>query len=159
MTEAVKGKYWEDFEVGMRFITRGRTVTEADIVNFAGVSGDWNPIHVDVEHARKGPFGERIAHGILGLAIASGLMQTLELYPDTLVAFLGLTWRFRGPIKIGDTIRVEQVIAEKRETKNKDRGIITMATKILNQRDDMVQEGDRQIMLLRRPAQEKSGGA
>ena len=139
MTEAVKGKYWEDFEVGMRFITRGRTVTEADIVNFAGVSGDWNPIHVDVEHARKGPFGERIAHGILGLAIASGLMQTLELYPDTLVAFLGLTWRFRGPIKIGDTIRVEQVIAEKRETKNKDRGIITMATKILNQRDDMVQ--------------------
>jgi len=152
MTDSVKGKYWEDFEIGMRFITRSRTVTEADIVNFAGISGDWNPLHVDLEHARKGPFGERIAHGMLGLTIASGLMQSLELYPDTLVAFLGLTWRFRAPIKIGDTIRVEQVIAEKRETKNPERGILTLATKVLNQRDEVVQEGDRQVMLLRRPS-------
>ena len=151
MSDTVKGKYWEDFEIGMRFLTRSRTVTEADIVNFAGLSGDWNPLHVDVEHAKQGPFGERIAHGMLGLTIASGLMQSLELYPDTLVAFLGLNWQFRAPIKIGDTIRVEQVIAEKRETKNPERGILTIATKVLNQRDEVVQEGDRQIMLRRRP--------
>jgi acyl dehydratase len=152
MSDSVKGKYWEDFEVGMRFITRGRTVTEADIVNFAGLSGDWNPLHVDTVHASAGPFGERIAHGLLGLTIASGLMQSLELYPDTLVAFLGLNWRFRAPIKIGDTIRVEQVIAEKRETKNKERGILIIDTKVLNQQKKIVQEGDRQMMLLRRPS-------
>ena len=152
MSDLVRGKFWEDFEIGMRFITRSRTVTEADIVNFAGLSGDWNPLHVDLEHARRGPFGERIAHGLLGLTIASGLMQSLELYPDTLVAFLGLTWRFRKPIKIGDTIRVEQVIAERRETKNKERGILVIDTKVLNQRNEIVQEGDRQVMLLRRPS-------
>ena len=151
MTDTVKGKYWDDFEVGTRYVTRSRTVTEADIVNFAGLSGDWNPLHVDIEHAKKGPFGERIAHGLLGLTIASGLMQSLELYPDTLIAFLGLTWRFRAPIKIGDTIRVEQVIAEKRETKNPERGILILGTQIVNQRNEVVQEGDRQMMLRRRP--------
>ena len=155
MAKEVKGKYWEDFDPGMRFVTRARTVTEADIVNFAGISGDWNPLHVDVEHAKAGPFGERIAHGMLGLTIASGLMQSLELYPDTLVAFLGLTWRFRGPIKIGDTIHVEQTIAEKKETKNPERGILSIATQVVNQKGEAVQEGERQVMILRRKGGKK----
>jgi len=92
-----RGRYWEELEVGERFITRGRTVTEADIINFAGLSGDWNQLHTDAEFARGTVFGERIAHGMLGLVIASGLMQSLELYNDTLIAFLGLTWRFTAP--------------------------------------------------------------
>jgi acyl dehydratase len=145
-----RGRYWEELEVGERFITRGRTVTEADIINFAGLSGDWNQLHTDAEFARGTVFGERIAHGMLGLVIASGLMQSLELYNDTLIAFLGLTWRFAAPVRIGDTVHLEQTITKKRETRKPDRGIITITARLINQRGEVVQEGERDIMLMRK---------
>jgi acyl dehydratase len=147
----LRGRYFEELEVGESFITRGRTVTEADIINFAGLSGDWNQLHTNAEYARGTIFGERIAHGMLGLVIASGLMQSLELYNDTLMAFLGLEWRFTAPVKIGDTLHIEQTVTKKHETKKPDRGIVTLEARLMNQRGEVVQEGTRKIMLMRKP--------
>ena len=100
-----RGLYFEEFNVGDTVTSAGRTITEGDIVNFAALSGDWNAIHVDAEYAKNGMFGERIAHGLLGLSIASGLAVQLGFIENTVLAFRGVNWTFSGPIKIGDTIR------------------------------------------------------
>jgi acyl dehydratase len=126
-------QYFEDFKEGEVFVSRGRTITEADIVNFAAFSGDWYPLHVDKEYAAKSPFGERIAHGMLVLSAASGLMPLTEM---AIVAFYGMDRvRFVGPTKIGDTIHVEAEIAEKRD-KGELGGVVTFQQKIKNQRDE-----------------------
>ena len=151
MSDRPKGAFYEDLEVGASYTTKGRTVTEADIVNFAGVSGDFNELHMSEEHAKKTPFGKRIAHGMLGLSITSGLVQQLNLYNDTLIAFLGLNWSFKGPILIGDTVHVVQTIKSKRETKNPERGIVVLEGKLINQRGEVVQEGERTVMVRRKP--------
>ncbi len=109
-----RGLYFEDMEVGWKARTPGRTVTEADIVEFAGLSGDYTPLHTDAEYARGTIFGERVAHGLLGLAIASGLATRLGFLEETVEAFTGLEWKFRAPIRIGDTIHVEIEVAQKR---------------------------------------------
>ncbi len=152
MEERARGLYFEELDEGERYITRARTVTEADIVNFAGISGDFNPLHMDAEHAASTPFGKRIAHGMLGLAIASGLVQQLDLYNDTLIAFLGLVWSFKKPVFIGDTLHVEQTIKEKSETKKPGRGVVVLSTKLVNQHGEVVQEGERTVMIKTRPA-------
>ena len=108
-----RGLYFEEFNVGDTVTSAGRTITEADIVSFAALSGDWNAIHVDAEFARSQMFGERIAHGLLGLSIASGLAVRLGFIEDTVIAFMGLDWKFRAPIKIGDTIHMRA--ADRRE--------------------------------------------
>lgn len=149
------GLYFEEFEVGQTFKTRSRTVTEADIVNFAGLSWDTNPLHTDVEFAQKTIFGERIVHGMLGLVISTGLSQSLGILDDTIVAFLELNWKFIAPVKIGDTLHVEQSIIDKRETNKPDRGIIKIEAKLINQRGEKVQEGTRIIMVKRKPKDEK----
>jgi acyl dehydratase len=97
--------YFEDFQVGQRFTTPARTVTEADIANFAGVSGDFNPIHTDAEFARSTPFGERIAHGLLVLSMLTGLRQRSGHFEGTIVAWLEIrNYRFLKPVFIGDTV-------------------------------------------------------
>ena len=106
--------YFEDFELGQEFITRSRTITEADVVAFAGLSGDFNPLHTDEEFAKKTVFGTRIAHGLLGLSIASGLINQLGIAEKTVMAFLGLNWTFKAALKFGDTISVRQRVLEKR---------------------------------------------
>jgi len=148
-----KGLYFEDFKVGDRFVTKARTITEADIVNFAGLSGDFNPLHTDEQFAKKTIFGRRIAHGLLGLAVSTGMSQGLGLMEGTIIAFLGLTWDFAKPIFIGDTIHLEMEVAEARETSKADRGIITFACELINQNNDVVQKGTRKIMLRRKPAE------
>jgi len=126
-------KYYEDFEVGEVYVSRCRTITEADIVNFAAFSGDWYPLHVDKEYAAKGPFGERIAHGMLVLSAASGLMPLTEY---AIVAFYGMDKvRFVGPTKIGDTIHVEAEVTEKKE-KGELGGVVTFQQAIKNQRGE-----------------------
>jgi acyl dehydratase len=150
MSDRPHGLFYEDLEVGASYKTKGRTVTEADIVNFAGVSGDFNELHLNDEFAKATQFKKRIAHGLLGLAISSGLTQQLDLYNDTLVAFLGLTWGFKGPIFIGDTIHVVQTIKSKRETKKPDRGIVTFAVQVINQRGEVAQDGERTLMIRRK---------
>jgi acyl dehydratase len=144
-------RYFEDFEIGESFTTRRRTVTEADIVNFAGFSGDFNPIHMDETFARTTPFGRRIAHGMAVLSIATGLSQALGIFEGTLIAFLGLEWNFLKPVFIGDTIYGVQKIASKRETSKPDRGIVILEAEVLNQNGEVVQKGKRTVMMQRKP--------
>jgi acyl dehydratase len=143
-------RYFEDIEVGEEYESPGRTVTESDIVLFAGLSGDYNIIHTDAEFMKTSIFGERIAHGLLGLSIQSGLLARAML-PYATIAFGGLRWKFKAPIKIGDTIHVRARVASKKETKP-DRGVVVLARTVLNQRGDVVQEGDTELIVERRPA-------
>jgi acyl dehydratase len=150
---AVRGLYWEEWEIGAEFVSPSRTVTEADIVMFAGLSGDYNPLHVNEEHSKKTPFGGRIAHGPLVYAIAAGLLFQLHLYDDTLIAFLGFeNLKFTKPVKAGDTIHAAVKVLEKRETSNKERGIMKRQLQVLNQRGEVVQEGIQTFLLKRKSA-------
>jgi len=147
------GLFFDDFKVGDLFVTKGRTITEADIANFAGVSGDFNQLHTDEEFAKKTIFGRRIAHGLLGLAVSSGLSQSLRIMEGTLMAFLGLTWDFLKPIFIGDTVHLEMKVAEMKDTSKGDRGILTFECELINQNGEVVQKGTRKLMLKRKPSE------
>ena len=137
-------KYFEDFSIGDKGVTRARTITEADIVMFSMFSGDWYPLHVDVEYAKNSPFGERIAHGFLVLTAASGLMP---LYEMAIVAFYGIDKvRYLSPTKIGDTIRVEMEVTEKRD-KEDIGGVVTFNATIKNQRNEDVAVMTMKVML------------
>jgi len=145
--------YYEDLDVGFECITPARTVTEADIVTFAGLSGDYNALHTNEEFAKTTIFQGRIAHGLLGLAIASGLFTRTEFMQriqKSLMAFLSLNWKFAGPIKMGDTISVKVKLIEKKETKKPDRGIIVLERTVMNQRGEVVQQGETTMMIARR---------
>ena len=143
-------QYFEDIQLGDEYVSPGRTITEADIVAFAGLSGDYNVLHTDAEYMKTSIFGERIAHGLLGLSISSGLGSRAIVRPFATIAFLGLRWRFKGPIKIGDTIKVRMRVSDKKETSKPDRGIVTLQRSVLNQRGELVQEGDTELMIERR---------
>ena len=126
-------KFFEDFLIGEKITTRGRTITEADIVNFAAFSGDWYPLHVDVEFAKQTPFGERIAHGLLVLSATSGLMPLMDM---AIQAFYGMDRvRFTAPTKIGDTLHVEMEVLEKKD-KGELGGVVTMQSNVKNQRGE-----------------------
>ena len=132
------GHYFEDFQVGAVFETRGRTITETDIVNFAGLSGDFIELHTNEEYARQGPFGRRIAHGALVFSVSTGLMTQMNLVNDTVLAFYGLDkLRFTNPVFAGDTVRVTKRVTELR-AKDEDRGIVTFETQVLNQSGEPV---------------------
>jgi acyl dehydratase len=143
MTEPTRprGRYFEEFEIGDVVETAARTVTETDIVLFAGLSGDYNQIHTDVEFTKGTRYGERVAHGLLGLSIASGLAARLGLIEGTVEAFTGLEWKFRSPILIGDTIRVRLEVKRKKEMPRLGGGFVTLDVAVLNQRDETVQKG------------------
>ena len=148
-------KYFEDLNVGDKSISSARTVTEADIVNFAGLSGDYNTIHIDREFAQQTPYKQRIAHGILVLSIGSGLFTNSDLnisMRKNVIALMEIKCRFLKPVFIGDTIHVEAVITEKKETKKPDRGIVIMERTICNQKDEAVQTLDAILMIRRRAA-------
>lgn len=148
----MRGLYWEDWEIGAEFESSGRTVTEADIVTFAGLSGDYNPLHINEEYCKQTQFGTRIAHGPLVYAIAAGLLFQLHLYDDTLIAFLGFdSLKFTKPVKAGDTIRARIKVLETRETSNPERGVMKRQLTVLNQRDEVVQEGVQAFLLKRKP--------
>jgi 3-hydroxybutyryl-CoA dehydratase len=138
--------------VGDTVTSAGRTITEGDIVNFAALSGDWNAIHVDAEFAKGSMFGERIAHGLLGLSIASGLAVRLGFIEDTVIAFMGLDWKFRAPIKIGDTIHVLAQIAEKKPMPRLGGGLVTLNVEVLNQRGETTQKGTWSMLMKLKPA-------
>ncbi|MGC1402409.1 MAG: MaoC/PaaZ C-terminal domain-containing protein [Thermodesulfobacteriota bacterium] len=142
--------FFDDFYVGQEFITKARTVTEADIVNFASLSWDTNQMNTDVEYAKKTPFGERIAHELLGLVIHAGLAQMMGITEGTIIAFLGLTWSFPLPIRIGDTIHVVQRVKELKETSNPERGVLTFEKEVVNQKGEVVQKGTTTILLARK---------
>ena len=149
----MRGLYWEEWDIGAEFESPARTVTETDIVMFAGLSGDYNPLHTNEEHCKATQFGTRIAHGPLVYAIAAGLLFQLHLYDDTLIAFLGFeNLRFTKPVKPGDTIHARIKVLDKRETSNPDRGVMRRELHVLNQRGEVVQESVQAFLLKRRPA-------
>jgi len=148
-----RGLYFEDFEVGQRLVSPARTITEADIVLFAGLSGDYNPLHTDEEFARQTMFGRRIAHGLLGLSVASGLASRLGFLEGTVLAFLGLDWKFRQPILAGDTIRVNATIAGKKEMPRMGGGIVSIDVEVLNQDDATTQRGTWRLLVRMKPAE------
>lgn len=139
-------------EVGQEWNSPRRTITEADIVMFAALTGDHNPVHTDEEFAKTTVFGGRILHGPAGFAIATGLESRLGIKEGTAIAFLGMTWDLRGPIKIGDTIHVNQKVGSKRETKKPSVGIVNFQVSLVNQRGESVQEGEWKVMMHCKPA-------
>jgi acyl dehydratase len=144
------GHHFEDLAVGMRFETPGRTITEADLVQFAGVSGDFNPLHTDDEYARTSMFGRRIAHGTLVLSLTAGLRQRTGVLEGTLLALLEIrSWRFLKPVFIGDTVRVVTTVRALRETSSPDRGVLTQGIDVVNQHGETVQQGEL-VSLIRR---------
>jgi acyl dehydratase len=146
-----KGMYFEDFAIGDTATSVGRTVTETDIVNFAALSGDWNQIHTDAQYSSGTMYKERIAHGILVLSIASGLAVRMGFMEGTVQAFMGLDWQFRGPTKIGDTVRVHAEVAELKPMPRLKGGIVTLKMQILNQRDEAVHRGTWSVLMASKP--------
>lgn len=132
--------YFEDLEVGASWTSNGRTITETDVVNFAGMSGDFTPIHMDREHAENSPFGRPVAHGLLGLSILAGLSSTCPLVHT--VAFVGMReWQFVKPIYFGDTVHVVTTLQDK-ERQGRRRGIAVWFRKLVNQHGEVVQQGE-----------------
>ena len=130
--------YFEDFEVGGVSTSRGRTITESDIIAFAGLSGDFVELHVNEEYAKQSQFGRRIANGALIFSISTGLMTQMGQINDTVIAVYGIDkLRFTGPTFIGDTIHVTKKVMEAR-IKEPGRGLITFETKVINQRGETV---------------------
>jgi len=143
--------HFDDLEVGFRFETPCRTVTEADLVAFAGVSGDFNPLHTDAVFATGSIYGERIAHGALVLSIATGLRQRVGLFDGTLMGLLEIrSWRFREPVRIGDTVRVVNEVVELRETSKADRGVMVQRVDVVNQDETTVATGELVLLVRRR---------
>jgi acyl dehydratase len=144
------GLHFEDAELGLSYTSPARTITEADLTNFSGLSGDYNALHTDAEYMRTTQFGRRIAHGALILSIVTGLRARTGLFDGTIIAFAEIrSWRFTAPVFIGDTIHTNNEVVEKRETSKPDRGIMVQRVTVLNQRDEVVQEGEM-VTLVRR---------
>jgi len=142
-----QGLFVEDLTPGLEIESPGRTIAESDILLFAGLSGDYNVIHTDAEFAKSTPYGERIAHGLLGLAIASGLAARSGALEGTVLAFTGLEWKFKAPIKIGDTIRLRARVEKTRLLPSMGGGMVVLAVEVLNQRDEVVQSGTWSLLM------------
>ncbi|MEU6343616.1 MaoC/PaaZ C-terminal domain-containing protein [Streptomyces sp. NPDC046977] len=145
--------YFEDFRAGQEFTTQGRTLTESDVASFAAWSWDTNPVHTDASFAAGTRFGERIAHGLLGVSVAMGLASRLGVFEGSSIALLGIDdWRFRSPLLVGDTVRCRVAILSTRLTGRGDAGILNRRFALLNQRDQVAQEGNIDLMVALRPS-------
>ncbi len=149
MAYQLKGKTFNEFTEGDIFYTASRTITETDVVNFAGLSGDFNPLHTDQTFGEQTPFKGRVAHGLLGVAVASGLANQLGIFEGTTIALLSMEVSYKGAIMFGDTIHLKMKVLEKKESSKSDRGIITFSTDLLNQRDQVVTTGKWIVMMVR----------
>ncbi|AWB87658.1 MaoC/PaaZ C-terminal domain-containing protein [Mycetocola zhujimingii] len=150
----LQGYTYDDLHEGLAFRSPGRTITDADLVGFAGLTGDFSELHTSDVYAEASQFGRRVAHGMLGLAYAHGLMwaRTGELR-QTAIAFLGIgDWRFVAPIFVGDTIFVDYVIKEIRDSRSKpDQAIATFEVKVVNQAGEVVQQGTKALLVSKTP--------
>lgn len=135
------GLYFEEFTPGDSVTSMGRTITETDVVNFAALSGDWNLIHTDAEYSKEHMFGQRVAHGLLILSIASGLAVRLGFMEDTILAFRGLEWKMQRPLFIGDTMRVRLTVEDTKAMARLGGGLVNFKAEVLNQNDEVCQRG------------------
>lgn len=155
----VTGMYFEDIEVGRTLTTKGRTITEADIVSFAGLTGDFNPLHTDAEYAKSSEYGQRIAHGALGLGVAIGLSYQLGFLEGTVIAFMSLEWKYRAPVFIGDTLHCEIAVTKTKPMPSAGGGLVVLDVKVLNQEDKVTQKGEWTVLVRSRPADDGDGDA
>lgn len=146
-----RGYYFEEFSVGQEMESPGRTVTEADIVLFAGLSGDYNQLHTDAVYAEGTQYGRRIAHGLLGLSIASGLAARAGFIEGTALAFLGLDWRFKAPIHIGDTVSLVARVTRTRPMRSAGGGLVVFDVRLVNQDGRVTQQGEWSMLMCSRP--------
>jgi acyl dehydratase len=146
------GLYFEEFELERPLTTRARTVGEGDITLFAGLVGDFNPLHVDEQYSAATQFGGRIAHGPLTMSMAIGLMSQLNLIDGTALALLNINWDFQGPVRIGDTVHARVTPVERKPTRDPSRGIVTLRFEVMNQRDEAIQIGTITLLVKRRMA-------
>jgi 3-hydroxybutyryl-CoA dehydratase len=147
-----RGMYFDEFQPGLQIVTAGRTITESDIVRFAGLSGDFNQIHVDAEFSKASQAGQRVAHGLLVLSIASGLAVQTGMMEGTVIYFREITeWKFLKPVMIGDTIHVIVEVKETKELRRIGVGSVTMELDVRNQRDEIVNRGSWNVLVALRP--------
>jgi acyl dehydratase len=145
-------RYFDDLEEGMRWVSHRRTLTEADLTQFAGLSGDFNPIHVDAVGAERGAYGRRVVHGILVLSVASGLRQQLGIFHGSTKALLEIrSWRFLRPVFIGDTVTAVTTIESARRTSKGNEGVVVQRVDVFDQRGETVQSGALVVLMLCRP--------
>lgn len=149
------GRLFDEFSIGQRFETPSRTITEADIGTFAGLTGDYNPVHTDEVFAAATGFGGRIAHGPMGIGIAFGLASRLDLIDGTVVALLGVTWDFKAPMRPGSTIRALIEVVETRNVSNPAHGLLGLSITLVDEAGKPLQEG-RARLLMRKTRHEKA---
>ena len=148
-----RGKYYEELAIGQKIYTAGRTVTEADVVTFAGLSGDFNQIHMDAQYAAAGPFQQRVAHGLLVLSIISGLAVQTGIMDRTVIAFREITeWKFSRPVYFGDTVRGVMEVTGLKPFPRLGGGAVDISIAVKNQKDETVMSGKWVVLLQSKPA-------
>jgi 3-hydroxybutyryl-CoA dehydratase len=146
-----RGRLFEDFKMGEVLVTGRRTVEGGDVSRFAGLTGDFNPLHTDAVFASQTPFGARVAHGILTLAVSNGQQNLSGWFEGTALALLGLDrLRFTAPVKFGDTIHTEMTVKQARESSKPDRGVVTFDVVVKNQRDEVVCTYEESVLMRKR---------
>ena len=160
MSYAPRGLHFEDFTPGRAFTTTARTVAEGAVDQFAGLSGDFNPLHVDEERARQSPLKGRIAHGMLVLSIATGQANQLGIFEGTTLALLGMDRiRWTAPVRLGDTIHTVLTVREARESSKPDRGVVVFDVTVRNHRDETVCQSEWTTLMARRMRGGGEGGS
>lgn len=144
--------FFEDFQPGQSFTSGGRTITETDLTFFSMLSGDWNPIHADVEYAKATRYGQRVVHGTLGIAIATGMLHEIGIFDRSVVAMLGLKdWKFLQAMFVGDTIHLKLTILDAEIGRSGRTGRIGRRFELINQNNVLVQEGFSDVLVLSKP--------
>ncbi len=141
-----RGRWFSEFEVGQVFESGGRTVTEGDVSLFAGLSGDFNPLHTDAVFAAGTPFKQRVAHGMLAASISTGLGQTTGIFEGTTLALMGQTFEYKAPVFFGDTLKLRLTVETTKPSSKPGRGTVVFRSEVLNQRDEVAVGGTWTVM-------------
>jgi 3-hydroxybutyryl-CoA dehydratase len=144
------GYFYEDYAIGQKMTTRGRTITESDLVQFGSLTGDFNPMHFDDHYMQGHPLGKRVAHGMLTISYAIGQAYQLGFMEQTVLAFRSIEMKFSAPVYIGDTIHVELEVKEKKDARRLGGGLVTVEARIINQEGKAVQKGDWTVLVASR---------
>ena len=150
-SDGPRGLYFEEFERGAKMRTRGRTITEADLVQFAALTGDFNPMHTDAEYARGSFMGQRVAHGMLAASYAVGQAYQLGILERTVLGFRGFDMKFSAPVYIGDTIHAELEVRGTKPARRLGGGLVTLDIRIVKQDGKIAQKGSLTLLMMSQP--------